>query len=116
VNSKPGEELDRLVAERVLGLKVRRWPHFWSEEFIDENGKNWVARLRPYSTDIAAAWEVMDYVLEQDDQLLFLRFADAVRFAPEGDIVAPGYLAAHRICLAALRAVGVDVDNLTQAT
>lgn len=69
---KAGRELDALVAEKVMGLKrvMVYMPHVHSSdsshiEWLDENGPNgpWgkplPKPLRPYSTDIAAAWEVL---------------------------------------------------------
>jgi Phage ABA sandwich domain len=44
-----GREVDVLVAEKVMGL-ARLHLHVMSED------------LRPYSTDIAAAWEVVEHM------------------------------------------------------
>lgn len=105
---KAGRELDALVAEKVMG-----WQDITDEHWgvpPGAMGDSWAASpfepAPPYSTDITAAWQIMDYMLEQNDQQLFLRFAHAVRSAPEGDLVAHVHTAARRICLAALRAVG----------
>ncbi len=54
---KPGQELDALIAEKVMGLTKPECG--WGE---GDNGKGsfWNFPLRPYSTGIAAAWEIVD--------------------------------------------------------
>lgn len=65
---KPGRELDALVATKVMGWTLRR---FWPvSDLRDDRSKpceSWTApggtyerQLPAYSTDIAAAWEVVE--------------------------------------------------------
>ena len=120
----PGKELDALVAERVMGLGL---------EFIGPvTGFNYGAL--PYSTDISAAWEVVEKLgqeripkrvipgemqkyclwLHQDIDGSFV-----AHFSPDestemslsaGFPTGPNTTAAHAICLAALKAVGCEIE------
>jgi hypothetical protein len=95
---KPGRELDREIAEHVMGWTVRR-----------------------YSTDIAAAWEVVEEVMPKlgyhtitlliehseapEDESVMVEFGIGVlKVNAEWGISVP-----HAICLAALKAVGVPL-------
>lgn len=56
-----GRELDALVAERVLGHTVVRPENPLDEwEEWDDGFYSGAPRLRPYSTHIAAAWQVVE--------------------------------------------------------
>ena len=102
----PGRELDALVAEKVMGGRRMRTTdarYYW-------NGLNTNGELPAYSTDIAAAWTVVERL---GDKFNFIgKCADgwnAVLFYDgnsHGEI-APS--APHAICLAALKAVGVEI-------
>jgi hypothetical protein len=101
----PGRELDALVAEKVMGISRR------SLELIPEE-------LKPYSTDIGAAWDVVEHVrmkLEfyhfsfhtgDEFEVEFSRLDG--RFLQGEDTIAMGRAktAPLAICLAALKAVG----------
>lgn len=97
---KPGRELDMLVAEKVMSLKpLGRVPH--------------------YSTDISAAWEVVEKINSSKNKWTL----NSLRCDPNdgkwqfGDIDRDGSIwpddkydsAPLAICLAALKAVGVEV-------
>ncbi len=66
---KSGKELDALIAQKVLGWKSlkRRWSNgahsgvldYW----VDENGTEMGSVLPKFSSDIEAAWEIVE-VLE----------------------------------------------------
>lgn len=112
-----GRQLDALVAEKVLKFKL-------DYEFADIYNGPLVPGLRDqydemgilphYSTDIAAAWEVVERMrsggwrLELRDWVTYwsARFNSDPdsqgRFAKEEDVP-------HAICLAALKAVGVEL-------
>ncbi len=124
----PGLALDALVAEKVMGCKLFKndfvkfgcgcehrtndiglQPHGWTTSH---------AGLAPYSTSIAAAWEVVekikllrDYVLTQTDSGTWgiygwnydFTSAPVIRW---DEAVAEAPTAPHAICLAALKAVG----------
>lgn len=51
-NLKAGPELNALVAEKVMGLPVKQ---FADGTWLQDDG----SAIEPYSTDIAAAWEVV---------------------------------------------------------
>jgi hypothetical protein len=116
---KPGRELDALIAEKVMGLFTNGEPDFgYTYETIP-----------PYSTDIAAAWEVVEKMVSRMGygDLHFLW--EGPIFKPEDKyLTAEGYplgttcwyirlenagrrhiicapTAPHAICLAALRAL-----------
>lgn len=55
---KAGRELDALVAEKVMGLRLGRFGHGDALEVINEAGD--FVSIAPYSTDIAASWEVVE--------------------------------------------------------
>lgn len=72
-----GPELDALVAEHVMGWR----PHVFGNcvnqmqppDRPEQNGIPQVRTVPPYSTDIAAAWEVVD-VLVRDDVFTSISF------------------------------------------
>ena len=124
---RAGRELDALVAEKVMGHKVlSHWEPGVVKHVIDENQceidvGHWP---KPYSTDIAAAWEVVAELRRRD---WFMGIAEALLpkgwgcvFTPlhEGDKIedpndtrpervdARAATAPHAICLAALKAKG----------
>lgn len=60
-----GRELDVLIAERVFGYSVRS---NYSNPLIDL-GRGDIRPLPEYSTDIAAAWLIIDYSLDPKNRL-----------------------------------------------
>ena len=98
-----GRELDTLVAEKVMGLNVDRSMMHNGPSYFDPPA---------YSTDIAAAWLVVEKLRETHDVELrgyqpyepnnWQVVVDS-EFYTEGT-------APHAICLAALKAVGADPD------
>jgi len=101
----PGRELDALVAECVMGLTVDRNGHI-------EKTSNWHAPPPEYSTDIAAAWEVVERLgwlnLYQQPGgfwwACFYDIDDEDNTSPLGE--ASAATASLAICLAALKTVG----------
>lgn len=121
----PGPELDALVAETVMGSTLSRWPVLQfdgtaKEELVFWDGPK-MMRLPPYSTDIAAAWEVVEnfvaklafsgengFVLDYSCGSWTATFRHSIsEFGKSVESLAD--TAPHAICLAALKAVGVDV-------
>lgn len=106
-------EIDALVAEKVMGW-TKTYPDIaWC--WTTPAGKRTVSGYACYgcfrpSTDIAAAWEVAEKVVERPRNLAegerVLQFARWWRDTPLWDMHASE--AAHAICLAALKACGVD--------
>lgn len=102
---KAGRELDALIAEKVMDGK--RCPN--CTDGLPECG------FHPhYSTDIAAAWEVVGKLKDSHPRFMLMRYEmtfGARKFESCFDTMPqqPGDLcdtAPHAICLAALKAVG----------
>lgn len=98
---KPGRELDALVAEKVMG-ETR--PRVWGT--IN-------AGIRPYSTSIEAAWQVVERIKSLHGRTFSVTF-DGSGWVAGYDLglewgmgVPVGETAPHAIALAALKAVGV---------
>lgn len=105
---KPGRELDALVAEKVMGWKSveHRFEdpfHRW-DGIAPEHGSHRFT-VPDFSTDIAAAWEVVeklnDLILERDVTAEGTRYNVVIDGIETWAETAP-----HAICLAALKAVG----------
>jgi len=100
---KPGRELDALIAERVMGGRK-----------IDDPGKPFGLGGAPhYSTDIAAAWEVVERLCElwpettiSHDKPINEWFVSSEPEIGPTTVGASGDTAPHAIALAALKAVG----------
>ena|SRR3990167_5839708 len=151
----PDRELDALVSEKVMGLHIysHTWPcgyepecgcyeaasigasreYAWHNEngpvFIDQDCDGDIPWLEPvpfYSTDIAAAWRVVEKLQESGLTLHLFREPTGVwkhtnwqaEFyhldipVTEREIVeAISPTVARAICLAALKALGVEVDD-----
>jgi len=111
---KPGRELDALVAEKVMGWKKIKPPNpsfklTWMWDRL-EGALIEDAQLTPrYSTDIAAAWEVVGKFFKDGKQTAVLSRPwlippDYYAWIQYGKRC-PGESAPHAICLAALKAV-----------
>lgn len=114
---KPGRELDALVAEKVMG-----------DYISDREGEpgSWrgpdFTPLPQYSTDISAAWEVVEKIINHSDYVCWELSSEwkgdgaksdypfYARFClGNGDKTAGADTAPHAICIAALKVVGVEV-------
>jgi hypothetical protein len=126
-----GRELDTIVAERVMGWincgqLGNEWggqwggcPPYWSQ-YGDR-----CLLIPSYSTDIAAAWLVVEKLrteglhLQMNDTLSayrarFFTVASTVKWDQESADGAYYQFAstpAHAICLAALKALGVEIEQ-----
>jgi hypothetical protein len=102
-----GRELDALVAERVMGwVQEEPQPHPVNSFAIYFGGPP------PYSTDIAAAWQVVERMREQEysialDSDTWLKHPYAVHFigGNSGCVSCTADTAPLAICRAALKAV-----------
>lgn len=108
VAMKPGWELDALVAEKVMGWKLKNKPDVW----VDAGGEYHVVGSTHYrmrhdffnpSTDISAAWRVVDkigrfYLTNNSPSKNY-----EMRFIGTGETII-GDTLPHAICLAALLA------------
>lgn len=136
---EPGRDLDALVAEKVVGLDLspREGGHVWGEKhhhdlhylrLCQNEGCNeqWMECCDPdnppsgpcvpwmsrYSTDIEAAWQVVE-------KLMFQYHDINLRYEPDFDVwicktttsKAQGDTAPEAICLAALEAVGAQAEE-----
>lgn len=134
---KPSRELDALIAEKVMGwVKVERQEQlegktwngkpFTIEQFHNicsmdiawlVNGELSLHEQPHCSTDISAAWEVVSKLQTQfnliridRNEMKNLWTVIVSDEAMEKTTLAYGDTAPHAICLAALKAVGVNVD------
>lgn len=101
---KPGRELDALIAEKVMGWKPPEFIDGVSLERRWKNDRGEFDSLPRYSTDIAAAWEVVEKI-----GLIIGKNGPVWDAQDLWDL--PVYFASadtapHAICLAALKAVG----------
>lgn len=112
-----GRELDALVAEKVMGLEVKPYEKLKGSDIPEYFGTLWVPSadqnrgtpyqqwlpLPHYSTSIAAAWEVVEKLKDDDFHLEEHGTHWKAGFGPRwrGAETAP-----HAICLAALEAIG----------
>jgi hypothetical protein len=135
-----GRELDALVAEKVMGWKWQRHEDskgWWCETFHDPNGlkalvrdekgtreSHWWpggemgARSMPsYSTEISAAWEVVEKMVGKRPAFFVMDrpvdvFSKEWRCAFDtSGAYSWADSAPFAICLAALKAVGVEVPD-----
>ena len=137
---KPGRELDALVAEKVMGYVIGNDPHFEGAgpkivsgpHWITEDGteptwqreNEWPITCLFYSTDIAAAWEVVEKLCnwDADDNMLTLKgqagdpknaddpghWWKAEISGTSGKFMGEADTVPEAICLAALKAKGVE--------
>lgn len=141
---KAGRELDALVAKEVMGLTVGTDP-IWQKVYdqpdalVETSPDRTLRRtLQPYSTDIAAAWEVAEKIKERE--ITYAYVALEIHWVAVGGIYSVLYTIEDRptrncwrvafhdtrdhclvgdpvfheslpmaICLAALKAKGVDL-------
>jgi hypothetical protein len=140
---KPGRELDALVAEKVMGFTWQSVPWLNQEQkclappfkpLNEENttvGDHIYKQVPHYSTDIAAAWEVLltrfsfhfrdyedgggsvgvDWTVGRCEPGSKLIFCEIEMWNGDGyeRIIEKAETEAHAICLAALKAVGVEI-------
>lgn len=109
----PGRELDALVAEKVMG-----WTGIENDNL---DGTDWYAGSPPgseghaevpaFSTDISAAWEVVEEVNRKNVYGFRLHNPGNGVWEASWNVLAEGMSAPLAICLAALKAVGVEVSE-----
>lgn len=120
---KPGRDLDALIAEKVMGGNQYE-AYFVKAIDHDSASVSYETRLTwpPYSTDIAAAWVVVDALYIHKHVMVLYKentvMAPSGWYAsfdfkyPEPDKAEDQFIwaktAPHAICLAALKAVGYE--------
>jgi hypothetical protein len=100
---KSGRELDLIVAEKVMGLTTMPERGCEGPWYFTEN--RWCA-LPFYSQNISAAWEVVEK-MKEDFCISLIK--DLGYSADFGGWLSDADTAPHAICLAALKAKGVEV-------
>jgi hypothetical protein len=122
---KPGRELYALIAERVMGWRLRNYEtgeysNDWANASVSD-GWEWEGRDSAEeawkwgpSRKISDAWEVWEHV-GRDECLILTKFMDRGSWKWEANVngVACGPLAdtaPHAICLAALKTVTAPTD------
>ena len=116
---KPGRELDALIAEKVMGWIVNRLSEQTMPPVLRGPGTFSAVDLHPYSTDIAAAWEVMEKLIKIAKKIdkmslpsIYCLSAKHYRVSIDLEdryIEGSANTVPHAICLAALKAVGVEI-------
>ena len=113
-----GRKLDALVAEKVMGwTRVERAVHdVW---LMDESDIDSLITREPTSygsfkpsENIAAAWRAVDKMFEHPDQEVYLAFRHYLSLVGH---ISPSHLMPTRVCVAALRAVGVPEAEIQEA-
>lgn len=113
---KPGPDLDRLVAEKILGCKILKGAcgcdDYSHREVLDRVVRG--PGFPPYSTEIGSAWKIVEALIPQDiyGEITFEEGRFRARFlTPEWRVVPfeTSESAALAICLAALKAKGVQL-------
>jgi hypothetical protein len=116
IKMKPGRELDLLVAEKVMGLTK-------TDYLVFDKDSNIVGDIcdfpKSYSTDISAAWEVVEKMKEEwgtlditfryDNIAVILYSTHQTGHVKISEHIGNADTAPHAICLAALKAKGVEV-------
>lgn len=114
---KPGRELDALVAEKVMNV-----PKYGIDTVSISNSDMFP---KPYSTDISAAWEIVEKIRLHEN---YVCWEISSEWKGEGDLKANSNFSFHvrfclgrgvewagadtaplAICLAALKAVGIEI-------
>lgn len=132
---KPGRELDALVAEKVMGWTncnpVATWDRWaygdpgddwtdveneWCRGYgVSPYNKYFMIPFPRYSVNIADAWAVVEKMSVQQGFAMADRGLPGTDVAWQADFALSGPImgesAPHAICLAALKAVGVDLEN-----
>jgi len=114
---RPGREMDKMIAEIVFGAEVEvvNQRHGWGVDLKSKDNscndpimsdfgvEDYV--LKNYSTDIKAAWNIVEKLGKNGTQWRFSNkvFANAYWWAYTEDATAQGDTLPHAICLTALK-------------
>ena len=133
---KPGRELDKLIAEKVFGEQFLPFADWAKTNKLDisnielgnyaelehfqllhqEAEDSWMSSLPQFSTDISAAWQVVEklendgfYYIVSNDLKGVLSRSTWASFGKFGELIikAKGETVPEAICLAALKVVAV---------
>jgi hypothetical protein len=111
IGMKAGRELDALIAEKVMGTNVfdfKGLPSYWDANIRRD--------IPHYSTNIADAWLVVEKLVKQCYQFGLANESDGKYFCSlffdgAGTFEESAETAPLAICLAALKACGVEVEG-----
>jgi Phage ABA sandwich domain len=111
-------EIDRLVATEVLGWEYREAVYTWGElfspaKYVTKDGREVLPHELPhFSTDLLDAFHVGE-VLRDRGILITVEFLiDKYKALYDGQFGAYAETAPLAICLATLKAVGVEVEGM----
>lgn len=102
VEMPAGRELDALVAEKVMLWVVDRLSNHWCG--VPTNGTALPSDIPSYSTDIGAAWEVVEKMRTHSDVQVWVRFVWELPMSARGIHALLANLSPEAICRAALKA------------
>lgn len=121
-------QIDKLVAQYVMGQTSFNHPKtVYKEDWNLEGSDGWsgfvcskcgaseesnLPCVINYTTDIVAAWQVVEMLnskLDENSHETWKKFLYYMDFDPRLEILS-SQEAARKICLAALKAVGVEID------
>jgi hypothetical protein len=110
MKAEAGRELDREIAEKVMGLKVQEDAFFISHgRFTVATGDRWISALPKYSTSIEDAFKVHKHLgrlMRLTDFGPFAWHCEFLAVQPgQVDVEAKAETAPLAICVAAIRAV-----------
>lgn len=119
-------EIDALVAEKVMGKCYYRAEHktfsgryiykdrhlngWQKEEYVNGRYKEWEFYGPHYSTDIAAAWQVVEKLNKDDFYMDYDINEYRCQFKKGRQMFERAETAPLAICKAALRTVGVEIE------
>lgn len=115
---EPGPCLDALIAEKVMDFKyvhAFEFEHGGKSQHGIIMTENSTYFLPPYSTDISAAWKVVEKMQKNDWAIILDNMQDYLgnwqaHFEKDKFVeTAESESVPHAICLAALKAVGVEI-------
>lgn len=113
---KPGIELDALVAEKVMELKnVTKLTEPGFNEYFGASQGDYIYSsgyiVPKYSTDIAAAWDVMEKLASFGFEVTIIKdnssYIRCIIKMEEDSMIFPALAASHAICLAALKVIAM---------
>lgn len=117
---KRGPDLDLLVAERIMGWKVIKFENIGLIELATEDDRLLLNEFRP-SRDIVDAWKVVERFKGSRFSVRKGLISELQQVVTPDEIKASGsllheseliyYLTPLSICIAGLRAIGIEVPN-----
>jgi hypothetical protein len=116
MNMPTGREMDVVIAEKVFGWQWESFKDYERLYILDGSNSRrygamrqdgemeYTSNLPKYSRDMGAAWEVVDQMLFQSNQGVYLRFKNHLAELM-GNQLQPSWIMSAFICRAALLAI-----------